>query len=163
VELYSRKIIIILKQIRKTFSLFEMNTNVQILLADDDQEDRLIMAEGFKELGLSNVINFVEDGTQVLEYLDVKGAEGINLIILDLNMPRLNGTETLRVLKTNSKYFHIPVIILSTSVNDLEKKSCLDLGAKDYIIKPVKYHVFLDTCKTLYRISQEPIAPAHSS
>jgi len=133
-----------------------MNKYVQILLADDDQEDRFIMAEGFKELGLDNVISFVEDGTQVLDYLEAEGAEGLNLIILDLNMPRLSGTETLRMLKKNPKYFHIPVVILSTSVNDLEKKSCLELGAKDYLIKPVKYQVFLDTCKILYEMSQEP-------
>ncbi|MGN6566341.1 MAG: response regulator [Flavipsychrobacter sp.] len=132
-----------------------MTKGVQILLADDDQEDRFIMAEGFRELGLADVINFVEDGTQVLDYLDNKGAEGINLIILDLNMPRLNGTETLRVLKNNPMYLHIPVVILSTSVNDMEKKSCLELGAKDYLIKPVKYNVFLNTCRTLYDISQE--------
>lgn len=138
-----------------TPSLIKMSKYVQILLADDDQEDRFIMAEGFKELGLDNVISFVEDGTQVLDYLDAKGAEGLNLIILDLNMPRLNGTETLRVLKENPKYFHIPVVILSTSVNELEKKSCLDLGAKDYLIKPVKYQIFLDTCKVLYKMSQE--------
>lgn len=131
-----------------------MNTTLQILIAEDDYEDHFIMAETFKELGNDNAIIFVEDGIALIEYLSDKGVEGIGLVVLDLNMPRLNGTETLRVLKSNELHNKIPVIIFSTSINEIEKNNCLQLGAQDYITKPSKYYEYIDTCKRLFAICQ---------
>jgi len=126
----------------------------RILIAEDDEEDRFMMAQTFQELGYQPAITFTEDGIYLLQYLEKNGAAGIGLIILDLNMPRLNGTETLRQLKADGRYRHIPVIIFSTSVNEIEKRSCLQLGAAQYVTKPARYQEYLDTCGQFYSRSQ---------
>jgi len=136
-----------------------MKDCLQILVADDDFEDRTIMSECFKDLGHSNAIKFVEDGSELLTYLDNKTDEIVTLIVLDLNMPRLNGTETLRMLKSIPGYSNIPVIIFSTSVNEIERKNCMALGAREYVTKAGKWDEYLDTCRRLYSISQEPLQP----
>ncbi len=123
------------------FLFLAMMAPHRILLADDDPEDRLIISDSFLEIGQPDCIIFVENGEQVLEYLHNLGNSGLlpQLIVLDLNMPRMNGTETLRALKKHTDFHTIQVIIFSTSVNEKEKKECMDLGAIDYVTKPVKY------------------------
>jgi CheY-like chemotaxis protein len=132
-----------------------MNTQVKILLADDDPEDRLIMAETFGEMQLSDIIHFVENGESIMEYLDLleEGTPLPSLIILDLNMPRLNGTQTLKALKSNDRYKDIPVIIFSTSVNAIEMNECMKTGAASYVVKPVTYKECKDTARTFYEYS----------
>jgi CheY-like chemotaxis protein len=131
-----------------------VNKQPHILLADDDFEDRFLMADTFKELNYGDVISFVEDGVSLLEFLENSDLT-IGLIVLDLNMPRLNGTETLRILKNDDRFRHIPVIIFSTSVNEIERAVCLELGARDYFTKPARYNAYMDVCRSLYNISQE--------
>lgn len=126
----------------------------KILIAEDDFEDRFIMSSTFNDLGYEQDIEMVEDGVCLIEYLDRAGSEGVTLIILDLNMPRLNGTETLRVLKNEPKYRRIPVIFFSTSLNEVERDICMQIGAQDYVTKPSKYSEYLETCKKFYEISQ---------
>jgi CheY-like chemotaxis protein len=132
-----------------------MNQNAHILVAEDDFEDRYMMAESFRELGHSEQIKFTEDGNILLDYLYKSTNEKIGLIVLDLDMPQMNGTETLRALKSDVRYNHIPVIIFSTSVNEIEKGNCMQLGAHSYITKPHKWDVYLDTCKMMFNISCE--------
>src|ERR1700744_6326241 len=93
-------------------NVVNMNTAVKILLADDDPEDRMIMADTFKEINLSHIIHFVENGESILTYLDsIYTTYPLpSLIVLDLNMPRMNGTQTLKHLKSNERYKGIPVI-----------------------------------------------------
>ncbi len=131
-----------------------MNQHPQILIAEDDFEDRFIMSSTFFDLGCEHDIQLVEDGVGLIEYLDEKGADAIKLIILDLNMPRLNGTETLMALKNDPKYKLIPVIFFSTSVNDAEINICMENGAQDYVAKPAKYSEYMETCRMFYNISQ---------
>jgi CheY-like chemotaxis protein len=132
-----------------------MSTAVKILLADDDPEDRMIMADTFKEMNLSHVIHFVENGESIITYLDSIYTTYTlpSLIVLDLNMPRMNGTQTLKHLKNNDRYKSIPVIIFSTSVNVIEKDECLKTGAVSYIVKPVTYKECLDTARLFYDFS----------
>lgn len=121
----------------------------KILLADDDLEDRLIISDSFKEIGQPECVVFVENGEEVLQYLN-KLEDKVHLpalIVLDLNMPKMNGTETLRALKRHEMFNSIRVIIFSTSINEREKKECMELGAISYVTKPLKY--------------QESIAIAH--
>ena len=129
-----------------------MNTFPTILLADDDTEDRMIMEESFTELGFSDAIHFVENGEKVLSYLDdIVADESLpKLVVLDLNMPRMNGTQALKALKANPRYKHIPVVIFSTSVNTIEMQECLKTGAVSYIVKPVTYKECLETAKSFY-------------
>ncbi|MCD6062843.1 MAG: two-component response regulator [Flavipsychrobacter sp.] len=127
----------------------------RILLADDDMEDRLIIEDAFREIGLEKEIAFVEDGELVIQYLDKLNSESElpSLIVLDLNMPRLSGTETLRMLKNHTVYRHIPVKIFSTSMNDIEKAHCLQLGAEAYVIKPIKFEQCIEIARRFYEFS----------
>lgn len=129
-----------------------MSIQVKILLADDDPEDRQIMAETFGELELSEIIHFVDNGESAIDYLDqIENGQLLpTLIILDLNMPRLNGTQTLKALKNNQRYKHIPVIIFSTSVNGIEMNECMKSGAASYVVKPVTYKECKETAKNFY-------------
>jgi CheY-like chemotaxis protein len=112
-----------------------------ILIADDDDEDRLLLRSAFEEIALTSDIHYLEGGFQVLQYLDALPETVIfpALIVLDLNMPKLDGIETLKRLKNNPRYMHIPVIVYTTSVHILEKEQCLALGAVDFIKKPVSF------------------------
>lgn len=118
-----------------------MAAYINILMADDDMEDRMIVKQSFKEIYPSDEIDFAEDGIELLSALD-KGRQEKKLpklILLDLNMPRLNGVETLRKLKDVPEYNSIPVVIFSTAVNDMQRDECLSLGAQHYITKPATY------------------------
>lgn len=129
-----------------------MNKFPTILLADDDPEDRMIMAESFAELGVAHAVHFVENGEKVIAYLDNIIADEFlpKLIVLDLNMPRMNGTQALKALKANPRYKDIPVVIFSTSVNTIEMQECLKTGALSYIVKPVTYKECVETAKSFY-------------
>lgn len=129
-----------------------MSETVKILLADDDPEDRMIMEDTFREIQLSEIIHFVENGENILFYLDdIESDNNLPaLIVLDLNMPRMNGTQTLKMLKANDRYRHIPVIIFSTSINTIEMNECIKTGASSYVVKPVTYKECLDTAKSFY-------------
>ena len=131
-----------------------MPHSARILLADDDMEDRMIIEDAFRDIGLEHERAFVEQflGSQSGRFLDDVNGEGNlpSLIVLDLNMPRLNGTETLRLLKNHPVYRNIPVKIFSTSVNEIEKEQCLQLGADAYVIKPVKYEQCIAIARDFY-------------
>ena len=113
--------------------------NCKILIGEDDFEDQLILEEYFQDNGVKEVVAFEKNGKRVLEYLEgVEAHEELpNLIVLDLNMPILNGTQTLFELKKDARYNKIPVIIYSTSNNDHEKRKCMNFGAVDYLVKPI--------------------------
>jgi CheY-like chemotaxis protein len=126
-----------------------MDRTVRILLADDDAEDRFILLESLRETGFAGTVDSVEDGVEAIKHLEgavITGTLPV-VILLDLNMPRLNGTETLRRIKKNPDFRYIPVIIFSTSVNEIEKEECLKLGAASYLTKPGSYAEALATAK----------------
>ncbi len=112
-----------------------------IIFVDDDEEDHLIMSEYFREAGKGDCITFIKNGQEALNYLNeiTDHATLPSLIVLDLNMPILNDTQTLALLKGDARYRKIPVLIFSTSENENEKRKCLSLGAREYIVKPTTY------------------------
>lgn len=125
-------------------------SNWKILLADDDAEDRDIIREAMETVNAKDLMCFVENGEQALDTLtrSYNAASPPCLIVLDLNMPKMNGTETLRRLKSDERFRNIPVIIFSTSINNFEKEKCMQLGADSYITKPVSYAECLQTVNT---------------
>lgn len=129
-----------------------MNLKPFILIADDDQEDRYLMHIAFEEIGRSDDIYLVENGMQVFKYLDdlIQQQAMPALIVLDLNMPILNGMETLSRLKAHTVYKNIPVIIYTTSVHEVEKAKCLEIGAADFIKKPARFQQTISTAKFLH-------------
>jgi CheY-like chemotaxis protein len=114
--------------------------NFSILVVDDDVEDHMIMKEYFEEMKYKDSVKFVINGKEAVAYLDSQKQGTLpRLIILDLNMPIMNGTQTLVHLKRDPELKNIPVIIYSTSANETEKRKTLSLGALDYIVKPLDF------------------------
>src|SRR5579885_3500677 len=100
----------------------ETARSITILLADDDADDRMLTKEALAESRLANDLRFVEDGEQLLDYLNRRGRYSSpqesprpGLILLDLNMPRKDGREALRELKSDPNFRHIPIVVLTTS------------------------------------------------
>lgn len=114
-----------------------MTSTKKVLYADDDLDDKAWVSEAWKTLDDTLHIDFVENGKQVLAYLE-KCAENKRpaLIILDLNMPSLDGRQTLQRLKANDAYKEIPVVIVTTSASKIDMEMCKRLGASMYLTKP---------------------------
>lgn len=124
-------------------------TEWKILMADDDPDDREIIQDAISTLHPHEIVCFASNGEEVLQILEeLPSSNDPCLIILDLNMPKLNGTQTLKQLKNNQRFRNIPVIIYSTSINPVEKEKCLNLGAHSYVIKPVSYKESIETVKS---------------
>jgi CheY-like chemotaxis protein len=115
-----------------------------IVIAEDDADDQFLFQTAFEENGLKLQIKFVNNGVEMISYLDActaaKDPSNIpSLIILDLNMPKKDGREVLKEIKTHPVYKIIPVIIFTTTKNEKEVRRCYDLGANSYIVKPVTF------------------------
>ncbi len=131
-----------------------MSENKKILMIDDDVEDRMLMQDMFAEIGFPNVAHYEESGETAMSYLEkLSSAELPSVIVLDLNMPKVNGTQVLRSLKENDKLKDITVIIYSTSVNHFEKEQTLKLGAHSYVIKPSTYEECLEKARYFNQLS----------
>jgi CheY-like chemotaxis protein len=121
-------------------------TAITILIADDDAEDRAMTEEALREARLANDLRFVEDGVELLAYLQRTGkyaAPGAaplpGLLLLDLNMPRKDGREALREIKSDETLRRIPVVVLTTSDADEDIYRSYDLGVNSFITKPVTF------------------------
>ena len=121
-------------------------TSITILIADDDDEDRMLTEEALEENQLSDRLYFVEDGEEVMDYLnrigkyaDVKKYPTPELILLDLNMPKKDGREVLAEIKKDPSLRGIPVVVLTTSSSDEDIEKMYGLGVNSYITKPFSY------------------------
>jgi CheY-like chemotaxis protein len=129
---------------------------IEILMADDDPEDRMLVEDAWQESRLVNSLNFVEDGEDLMDYLYHRGkytdpgsSPVPDLILLDLNMPRKDGREALKEIKSDPDLRRIPVVILTTSQEEADILSTYDLGANSFIKKPVTFESLVDIVKTL--------------
>jgi len=125
-----------------------------ILIAEDDLDDRYLMKTALEEIGITEEVSYVENGVEVINYLEaVTEKNGVynypKLILLDLNMPKMDGREVLKKIKSHELYRKIPVVVFSTTKNQLEVNRCYDLGANTYIIKPVSYDTLVDTIRQM--------------
>jgi CheY-like chemotaxis protein len=108
-----------------------------ILIAEDDIDDRMLLQTAFDEIDVKNKIQFVGNGCELMDFLYKDEKEGYpRFIILDLNMPKKDGRETLKEIKQHSIFKKIPVIIFTTTKNESEINRCYELGANSYIVKP---------------------------
>ncbi|MFC3034181.1 response regulator [Pseudoalteromonas fenneropenaei] len=119
---------------------------IKILMADDDEDDQLLTRDALHESRVLNAIEFVKDGEQLLQYLrneppfeDVQRFVRPDLILLDLNMPKMDGRQALQAIKCDPQLRSIPVVILTTSLQEEDKLRGYDLGAASYISKPVDF------------------------
>jgi len=134
------------------------NARLTILMADDDEDDRLLTKAALEESMQNNEIRFVEDGEELIDYLlhrnrysDPRLSPRPNLILLDLNMPRKDGREALREIKATPGLRAIPIVILTTSKLEEDIFRTYDLGANSFIIKPVTFEGLVETIKLLGR------------
>ncbi len=112
------------------------NEPFRILLADDDEADRLLFKEAFEELKINTNVLSVNNGEQLMEYLNRKGIVLPEILFLDLNMPRKNGFECLKEIRSNKKFDEISIAIYSTSAAERDIEATFIAGANVYISKP---------------------------
>lgn len=129
---------------------------ITILLADDDPDDCLMTRDAFAECRLTNPLQFVHDGEELMDYLHRRGrftdAEAFpmpGLILLDLNMPRKDGREALREIKGDPELRKIPVVVLTTSKAEEDVVRSYDDGVNSFISKPVSFSALIDVVRTL--------------
>ena len=118
-----------------------------ILLGEDDIDDQEILQEVFFEAAPSLHLQFFNNGRKVISHLESAGDHLPCLIILDYNMPELNGAEILKILSQDERFASIPKIIWSTSDAPVYKSICLEYGASDYLVKPSKIDALEDMVK----------------
>ena len=120
---------------------FMLNNKKKILLADDDADDRGIFEQILQEKTDVELLATVENGLELIDFLETaSGKQGLpDLIILDHNMPRMNGRQTLGFLKSSDRYTHIPVIVYSTNGDGKLAEECASLGASMVASKPAGY------------------------
>jgi CheY-like chemotaxis protein len=126
---------------------------VDVLLVEDDPGDVELTREGLAAGKLHVNLHTVDDGLQALSYLrrEEPYADSVrpDIILLDLNLPRMDGRETLKEIKADACLRSIPVVVLTTSEADTDILKCYDLGASCYITKPVGFDAFLKVVKSL--------------
>jgi CheY-like chemotaxis protein len=134
----------------------EKKTPMNILMADDDEDDRRSVAKAWKTSRAANPIHFVNDGEELMDYLYHRGKFSDfpewarpGLILLDLNMPKKDGREALREIKADPELRRIPVVILTTSKAEEDIYSTYDLGANSFITKPVTFTSLVELIQVL--------------
>lgn len=142
---------------------------IMILMADDDEDDRLMVKEAWEDSRLANGLRFVEDGLELMDYLYSRGkyanegsAPSPGIILLDLNMPKKNGFEALQEIKADPDLRRIPIIVLTTSKEEEDIFRSYDLGVSGFITKPVSLEGLAEVLKSLknywFEIVELPIA-----
>ena len=133
-----------------------MTTNkyVELLYVEDNMADAELALDSLKEHNLINNIKHLKDGQEVLDYFFNKRnpdetAHYPRLILLDLKLPKVSGLEVLEKLKSEKQLCEIPVVILTSSNEDIDIKRAYQLGANSYIVKPVNFHNFADAIRQL--------------
>jgi CheY-like chemotaxis protein len=134
-------------------------TNKPILLVEDDQVDTMTVMRALKEIHVTNPLVHLENGEDAVNYLSDSQKEKPCIILLDLNMPIMNGIEFLQVVKNDSKVRCIPVVVLTTSEEQQDKVSSFNLGVAGYMAKPVDYRQFVEVMRSIdayWTISEMP-------
>ena len=127
-----------------------------VLYADDDLDDKNWVSEASKAAESLLELKFVSNGRDVLRYLDsMDGKAYPSLIVLDLNMPELDGRQTLKALKAHSAYNRIPVAVVTTSSSKIDQEVCKRLGASLYLTKPNSYTEWQDVVRKLEPVAAE--------
>jgi CheY-like chemotaxis protein len=138
---------------------------LHIVLAEDDDGHATLVQRNLERSGLVNRFTRVKDGQEALELLRGEGAyEGqalsaASLLLLDINMPRVDGVEVLRQLRADPRTSRLPVIMLTTTDDPREVERCYQLGCNVYITKPVDYQAFVEAIKRLGLFLQVVVIP----
>ena len=138
---------------------------VKILIADDDEDDRMLIADAFEEARLTNPVDFVNDGEQLMNYLHRTGEyAGLTeehlpgIILLDLNMPKKDGRTALKEIRADEKLRNIPIVILTTSKSEEDILKTYDLGVNSFITKPVTFDRLVEVVQVIGKYWIEIVA-----
>jgi CheY-like chemotaxis protein len=127
----------------------KMRNAKPILLVEDDCVDVMMVKRALKDLNVRNPLVQTSNGKEAVEYLTGKGNETPCIILLDLNMPKMNGVEFLKVVKADDVLKKIPVVVLTTSRDTKDKFETFELSAAGYIVKPTDYKKFVEAMRTI--------------
>ena len=126
---------------------------LNIVMIEDDAGHAVLIERNIRRAGIANSIRHFSDGTSAVEFLfhghDGPWHNGPAMILLDLNLPDMSGTDILQLIKNDPKLRRTPVVILTTTDDKLEMQHCYDLGCNVYITKPVNYENFADAIRKL--------------
>jgi len=124
--------------------------NLSILLVEDNPRDAELTLRAFRKHNLANSVSVAHDGVEALDILfDPDGTERPRVILLDLKLPKLDGLEVLRRLKSDDRTRSIPVVVVTSSNQDPDIKTAYELGANSYVVKPVDFESFMKTMSEL--------------
>lgn len=126
-----------------------MRSRKPILLVEDDYVDVMTVKRALREINLQNDLVVAENGEQALDYLEDPSNERPSIILLDLNMPRMNGIEFLQVVKQHEQHKIIPIIVLTTSSQEKDRVESFKMSVAGYMTKPVIYTEFVDVMKII--------------
>lgn len=126
-----------------------MRKDISILLVEDDVVDVMTVKRALKDIKVINPLIVTANGEEALEYLrDGRNAKP-GIILLDLNMPKMNGIEFLEVAKKDEALRSIPVVVVTISIEEQDKIDSFDLGVAGYMVKPVDYQQFVEVMRTI--------------
>jgi CheY-like chemotaxis protein len=121
-----------------------------ILLVEDDGVDAMTVRRALSDLNIVNPLVHKLNGGEALEHLTDRNNKTPCVILLDLNMPKMNGIEFLKVIKANNELKKIPVVVLTTSEDSRDKQDTFAMSIAGYIVKPADYKKFVEAMKTLH-------------
>jgi CheY-like chemotaxis protein len=128
-----------------------MQNSKPILLIEDDDVDVMTVNRALRDLKVSNQLVSIGDGEEAIEYLRDESATKPCIVLLDLNMPKMDGAEFLKIVKADKALKKIPVVILTTSNSDRDVIESFELGAAGYMVKSVDYEKFVETIRAIDR------------
>ena len=126
-----------------------MRNSRPVLLVEDDSVDAMTVRRAFKDLNVSNSLIHTLNGEEALDYLKGEDNKKPCIILLDLNMPRMNGIEFLKVVKVDDKLKKIPIVVLTTSREERDKVESFKLGVAGYMLKCIDYEEFVEIVRTI--------------
>jgi len=126
-----------------------MRNSKPILLVEDDKVDAMTVKRALKDLKVTNRLIHAVDGEEALEYLRGQGNPEPCLVLLDLNMPKMNGIEFLKIVKADEELKKIPVVVLTTSKEEQDRIESFELSVGGYIVKPADYKKFVEAVRTI--------------
>jgi len=115
-----------------------------ILLVEDDEVDVMTVKRAARKVNIENPIHHAGNGEEALEYLESCHPDIPSIIIMDINMPRMNGLELLEIIKNDNRFKRIPVIVLTTSKAEQDRYKSFDLSVAGYMVKPMDFNDFID-------------------
>lgn len=131
-----------------------------VLLIEDDRVDSMTIRRAFKDLNISNPLVHKYNGEDALDYLNDPNNKRPCIILLDINMPKMNGVEFLEARQQNCLAKKVPVVVLTTSEDQRDITKTFELGVTGYMVKPINYDKFVDVIKTIklyWTLSQLPV------